>query len=149
MGDNNGNFNTRCGKLLDGICYRDTYAPKFNVFSECFPGKIEMSDADGIVEINGNFLCVEFKYSIDNISEYDGQTRMLKRMSTIPGWSVAFIECDARTMACTGVRWVVDGSLEDKHDVDIDDVKAIFAEWSEHARKNPMFWSNGKKFPRR
>jgi hypothetical protein len=119
-------------------CFNVKKRPKLEVFSDCFDGKISMGDLDGIVEIAGNFLCVDFKASISRIGEYDGQVRMLKRMSTIPGWSVAFIECDAETMVCSAIRWVVDGEMQGTEAIDTDGVKALFASWCEYAKMHPV-----------
>jgi len=41
-------------------CFRNL-CPKLGVFDECFPGRIGMSDVDGVVEIAGCFLFMEWK----------------------------------------------------------------------------------------
>ncbi len=47
-----------CGKRG---CYNVKHRPKIEEFAECFPGKISMGDVDGLVEINGHFLLLEWK----------------------------------------------------------------------------------------
>lgn len=42
-------------------CFNVKKRPKIEQFCECFPGAISLSDIDGIVEINGYFLILEWK----------------------------------------------------------------------------------------
>lgn len=44
-----------------GKCYNLTLRPRIEEFAGCFPGRIAMSDVDGIVEIGGCFLLLEWK----------------------------------------------------------------------------------------
>ena len=48
----------------DGDCYLDTVCLKFDVFDDCFPNNIRMSDLDGFVEINSFFLIMEWKSGV-------------------------------------------------------------------------------------
>lgn len=42
-------------------CFNKKKRPKIEQFCECFPGAISLSDIDGVVEINGKFLILEWK----------------------------------------------------------------------------------------
>ncbi len=42
-------------------CFNQKKRLKFGVFKESLPGRISFSDVDGIVEINGNLLLLEWK----------------------------------------------------------------------------------------
>ena len=42
-------------------CFNVKKRPKIEHFCECFPGSISFSDLDGVVEINGRFLMLEWK----------------------------------------------------------------------------------------
>jgi hypothetical protein len=62
-------------------CYHDKACPKLGLFDECFPGKIGMGDVDGIVEINGNFLILEWKAFTSEIPR--GQELMFERLTAL------------------------------------------------------------------
>lgn len=82
-------------------CYNKLARPKIEVFAECFPGKIAMGDIDGVVEINGRFLIVEWKTKPGPISI--GQVRMYEAYNAIPGhrFTVLCIAGSAETMEVT------------------------------------------------
>lgn len=42
-------------------CFNVKKRPKIEMFADCLPRKISFSDIDGIVEINGNLLLLEWK----------------------------------------------------------------------------------------
>jgi len=42
-------------------CFNKKKRPRIEMFAECLPGKIAVGDVDGLVEIKGNFLFLEFK----------------------------------------------------------------------------------------
>ena len=42
-------------------CFNKLKRPKIEVFADCFPGRINFGDVDGIVEINGYLLILEWK----------------------------------------------------------------------------------------
>jgi hypothetical protein len=42
-------------------CFNENCRPKLEVFAGCFPRKINFGDVDGIVELNGRFLLLEWK----------------------------------------------------------------------------------------
>lgn len=42
-------------------CFNKKLRPKIEVFAECFPGRINFGDVDGLVEINGFFALLEWK----------------------------------------------------------------------------------------
>lgn len=60
-------------------CYRDSL-PDWGVFDDCFPRGIKVSDVDGIVEIGGAFLMIEWKGG-RGVSLPEGQRRMLRRFA--------------------------------------------------------------------
>jgi hypothetical protein len=58
---NSNGFNPMRWKCDERGCFNVKKRPKIEMFCEAFPGKISLSDLDGIVEINGRFLCMEWK----------------------------------------------------------------------------------------
>jgi hypothetical protein len=52
-------------------CYKDTCIPDWEIFDGCFDAKshkIKVSDVDGVVEINGHILWLEWKRALSEIS---------------------------------------------------------------------------------
>ena len=47
-----------CGK---SGCFNKILRPRIEEFAGCFPGRISLSDIDGIVEVGGFFLLLEWK----------------------------------------------------------------------------------------
>ena len=76
----NNNYKMFWDCKVDG-CFNDKHRLKFSVFKDCFPGKISFTDIDGIVEINRNFLMVEWKGTDGPIPM--GQRIMFERLSEI------------------------------------------------------------------
>lgn len=63
---------------VDG-CYRKLM-PKLGALDDCSPGRIGMSDVDGIVEIAGRFLLLEWKSAGGDLTV--GQRIMFERMTS-------------------------------------------------------------------
>ena len=84
-----------CSPDKDG-CYRRLGQPDLTVLDECFPGRIAMTDVDGLVEINGRFLFIEWKRRGDVPA---GQRIMFERLTRHPEFTILVILGDPRTMA--------------------------------------------------
>jgi len=69
------------------------------VFSECFPGKINFGDIDGIVELNGKALLLEWKSEFKEIPT--GQKIMYERITKSGDLSVIVLIGNAETMNIT------------------------------------------------
>jgi len=76
-------------------CFNVKCRPKIEVFADCFPGKINFGDVDGIVEINSKALLLEWKTE-KNISR--GQQIMYERITSSGLISVLCIIGNAETM---------------------------------------------------
>lgn len=112
-------------------CFNKKRRPKIEVFAECFPGKIGMGDVDGIVEINGRGLLLEWKSG--DISLQRGQSIMYQRLTQNTTLSVIVVHGDAETMTVYRYAWFAEGRLHEWHDASLDDVKKAMFEW--------CFWS--------
>jgi len=64
-----------------GKCYNQTLRPRIEEFAGCFPGKISMSDVDGIVEIRGHFLLLEWKAAGGAVT--GGQRIMFEQLTAL------------------------------------------------------------------
>ena len=76
-----------CSPDRDG-CYRRLGQPDLTVLDECFPGRIGMTDVDGLVEISGQFLFIEWKRRGDVPV---GQRIMFERLTRHPEFTILVI----------------------------------------------------------
>ena len=83
-----------CSPDKDG-CYRRLGQPDLTVLDECFPGRIAMTDVDGVVEINGHFLFIEWKRRGDVPA---GQRIMFERLTRHPEFTILVVLGDPATM---------------------------------------------------
>lgn len=118
-----------CSK--DG-CFNTLRRPAIELFADCFPGKINFGDVDGLVEINANFCLLEWKG--DGGSIKTGQRITYERFTAREGNAVFVVEGDAKTMA---VRRYCKFKLGKQHewiDGDLGAVKAAIRGWVSQAR---------------
>lgn len=66
----------KCGP---GSCYKELYLPDWGILDGCFPRDIKPSDIDGVVEINGHLLFLEWKKPPASLTT--GQRRMFERQT--------------------------------------------------------------------
>lgn len=86
-----------------GKCYNETLRPRIEEFAGCFPGKISFSDVDGIVEIGGHFLLLEWKS--DGGELRGGQRIMYQNMTAIsPRFHVIVVHGHPREMLIESVQ---------------------------------------------
>ena len=91
-------------------CFNLKKRVKLGVFDNCFPGKIGMGDVDGIVEINGRALVLEWK--ADQIPLPRGQAIMWHRLTKSGIFTVLCIAGDAETMAVDAIQWCCYGKWD-------------------------------------
>jgi len=80
-------------------CFNKLRRPAIELFADCFPGKINFGDVDGLVEINGRLCLLEWKGQGGSIKT--GQRITYQRFTSHPGNAVFVVEGDAKTMAVT------------------------------------------------
>lgn len=117
-------------------CFNRVKRPKIEVFAEDLPGKIAVSDVDGVVEIAGHFLFLEFKSHTDIPR---GQSLLFKRLTKLSRKvAVLVIVADAETMICHERCVFYDGKQEPWQSCDLQDVKEMLRDWVEwvHQPKN-------------
>ncbi len=60
-------------------CYKEKFLPDWGILDGCFPRNIKPSDIDGVIEINGHVLFLEWKPKDKPLS--NGQRRMFLTMT--------------------------------------------------------------------
>lgn len=116
-------------------CFNVKKRLKLEIFDECFPGRIAMTDLDGIVEINGQALILEGKG--DHVPLPVGQRLMFERL-TAAGLIAGFVvEIDAETMAVTSLLEIHRGKWSAKRAATLADLKTRIRTWAGWAASQP------------
>ena len=111
-------------------CFNVKKRPKIEVFAECFPGNIQMGDVDGIVEINGQVLMLEWKEH-EPIST--GQRIMYRRMTESPACHVIVVIGNPETMVVEKYTYFRDGAMAEWFFGGLDDLKELIRSWARFA----------------
>lgn len=118
-----------CGKRG---CYNVKHRPKIEEFAECFPGKISMGDVDGLVEINGHFLLLEWK-SVSKDLGY-GQRKTYEQITASSPVVVMVVTGNPETMVVEKYSIFRKGKQGGDIPASLDDVKARIKSWSDWAK---------------
>lgn len=108
-------------------CFNKKMRPKIELFSDCFPGKINFGDVDGLVEINGKGLGLEWKTK--NAPFSDGQLIAHEKLSQDGKMSFLHVVGDAESMVTDKYRWVFRGKLSRWRKGDFAQVKDSVCKW--------------------
>jgi hypothetical protein len=113
-------------------CFRQL-CPKLGEFDDCFPGRIGMSDIDGVVEISGRFLLLEWKSAGGSVQT--GQRIMFERLTALSHKiTVIVVSGDPREMLIQSVQVFHNGKSGPAELSDMDGLKARIKQWSDRAR---------------
>ena len=118
-----------CRPDKDG-CYRQLGQPDLSVLDECFPGRIAMTDVDGLVEINGHFLFIEWKRHGDVPA---GQRIMFERLTRFPEFTILLILGDPGTMAVERYDTFRGGRRTGWRDCNLSELKRRVRVWADRA----------------
>jgi hypothetical protein len=119
-------------------CFNQKRRPKIEVFADCFPGRISLGDVDGIVEIGGNALLLEWKSEARELPT--GQRVLYQRLTWSGPVAVMIVVGDAETMAVTATSVFDGGSRFPEHGYEPADlalIKTRLTAWSRWAAQNP------------
>jgi len=116
-------------------CFNVHKRPKIELFADCLPGRIAFSDVDGIVEIGGNLLALEWK-AHRHVPR--GQHLLFTRWTKHGPVTVILIIGDAQFMTVDEVAFVHRGVIEPWRDMDIETLRQIIRDWSAWALANPV-----------
>ena len=117
-------------------CFNVKRRPKIEVFAGCFPGKISFGDIDGIVEINGFALLLEWKSDCNSLPI--GQRIMYSRITKDGKISVIIVNGNAETMEIQSVAFYFKGKWIEHRQCDLDGLKEHVKKWSEKACKGEL-----------
>lgn len=130
-------YNPLRWKCNERGCFNEKQRPKIEVFCEAFPGRVNFSDVDGIVEIAGNALMLEWKCAPMNITT--GQRIMFERLTKGQMISVVCVAGDAETMAVSHIGRFFDGKWHGWNVASREEVDVTLARWADWAKKHPRF----------
>ena len=120
-------------------CFNLKRRPKIEVFADCFPGRINFGDVDGIVEINGNALLLEWKSEAHELPT--GQRILYERLTHSGFWSAMIVVGDAETMIAVATSIFDRGIKYPTHGYEPADLQLIkhrLAAWSRWAARHPV-----------
>jgi len=109
-------------------CFNQKKRPKIEVFSECFPGRINFGDVDAIVEIGGQFLLLEWKEFTAELPT--GQRIMYRRLTGDEHFVVLVVVGDAETMAVEGIQAWEKGRAKPFEALDLAGLKRRIRSWA-------------------
>jgi hypothetical protein len=116
-------------------CFNRKKRLKFSVFKDSLPGRISFSDVDGIVEVNGNLLLLEWK----NHRELGtGQRILFERLTRFCPATVLIVKGDAESMAVDSVAVAWAGHIGPPHPTDLDGLRRMVQGWAKWAMDNPV-----------
>lgn len=114
-----------------GGCFRQL-CPKLGAFDDCFPGRIGMSDIDGVVELGGSFLFLEWKSRAGAIPT--GQRIMFQNLTALsPRITVIVVTGHPRDLIIETVQVFHGGIGGVVEACTLDTLKARIAQWAQRA----------------
>jgi hypothetical protein len=119
-------------------CFNLKRRPKIELFADCFPGRMSFGDVDGIVEVAGNALLLEWKSEERDLPA--GQRILFERLTRNSPVSVLIVVGDAETMVIEAVAFFFEGTRsppEGFHPADLEAVKDHLSTWSTYALTYP------------
>lgn len=119
-------------------CFNLKRRPKIELFADCFPRRISFGDVDGIVEIGGNALLLEWKSEERELPT--GQRLLYQRLTCSGPVSVMIVVGDAETMLIDATAIFADGArhpAEGFEPADLELVRHRLMAWSQWAAQNP------------
>ena len=115
-------------------CFNRKKRLKFSVFKDCLPGNISLTDVDGLVEIQGNLLLLEWK---DHQRIGVGQRILFQRLTTLCPATVLIVEGDAEDMSVDAVATAWDGRIGPFQTANLDSLRETVRQWSAWALVHP------------
>ena len=116
-------------------CFNIKKRPKIEIFADCFPRRCNFGDVDGLIELGGNGLLLEWKPAPMELST--GQLKTYRRLTVGRLLSVIVVAGDAEFMMATHRAGFVNGRWRDWKPATIDDVRRAMSAWAIWAEKNP------------
>jgi len=108
-------------------CFNVKHRLKLEIFAECFGGNIMMSDVDGEVERNGQWLRIEWKNP--GVGLPVGQRINYERLSRDTPTAIFIVNGDAETMKVDSFGIYRKGKYHPDEGHSLDELKARFVRW--------------------
>tara|TARA_A100000171_G_scaffold5149_1_gene4267 strand:- start:4502 stop:4915 length:414 start_codon:yes stop_codon:yes gene_type:complete len=112
-------------------CYLTKCHPKIEEFAGCFPGKTAMSDIDGVIEINGYFMFMEWKG--DGGRLHLGQEILLQQLTRVSDKIVAYVLYGNSVTMEVQMMTRIYGGRSETYRVSLEQVKDLFRKWTRMA----------------
>ncbi|MEX0718039.1 MAG: hypothetical protein WD066_15705 [Planctomycetaceae bacterium] len=116
-------------------CFNRVKRPKIEELASSLPRKIGFSDVDGIVELGGNLLVLEWK---ENRFIPRGQRLLYERWTRFGPATVLLVVGDAESMSVEELAVVHSGCIEDWQPATLDMLQEEIREWADWAQRNPQ-----------
>lgn len=116
-------------------CYNLKHRPKIEMFADIWPGRISMGDVDGIVEIAGNALMLEWKSNEKEIPA--GQRIMYRRITNGKRVTVLCVAGNAESMEVASYKLFYDGREIDWRKGSLEALRERMKSWCMWAQGNP------------
>ena len=116
-------------------CFNIHKRPKIERFADCLPGRIAFGDVDGIVEIGGNLLVLEWK---ERKHLPRGQELLYTRWTAYGPATVILVVGDARDMTVDEIAFVHKGIREPWLDSNLDSLRWMIRDWGQWATAHPV-----------
>lgn len=116
-------------------CFNEKMRVKLDKLANCLPRRIAFTDVDGVTEVNGNLLFLEWK---GNSTKLPTGQRLLYEKITYLCPAVAFVvEGNAKDMSVRSIRIYRNGHSGSEKDSSFDDLCKRIKEWGKWADKHP------------
>ena len=108
-------------------CFNLKKRPKIEQFADCLPRACKFGDVDGIAEINGKGLLLEWKPAAIDLAT--GQRLTYERLTKTGLLSVLVIAGDAETMHIRHLGRYFKGKWSGWKEADMEDAKTAIRKW--------------------
>lgn len=116
-------------------CYNETLRPRIEEFAVCLPGKIAFSDVDGIVEVAGHFLMLEWKAQGGTVTT--GQRIMFNRLTALSKKvTVIVVSGHPREMIIESVQVFKNGAPGKPERCNLSQLQARIFAWAKRAEQS-------------
>jgi len=120
-------------------CFNIKKRPKIERFADCLPRRLAFSDVDGLAEVAGNYLYLEWK---EHTSLSSGQAILFRRLTTTCPAAVLIVEGDAEHMTVDSIRLVWQGTIHEPEPATLDELRASIRHWAAWAEAHPRSQRN-------
>lgn len=114
-------------------CFNEKKRPKIEQFADCFPGRISFGDVDARVEINGQFLELEWKGQRGPIPS--GQKLAFDRLTARGDYTVIVVAGDAESMEVEAIQVLRPGTDPKWRTYDFGQLHSLIVRWAKWARE--------------